>query len=94
MQNSQFPLTEQELMNDLLASEKQVTSAYNTGITETSCPNLRQHLTKCLVNAQEIQYDIFNAMQERGWYKTKPAASQDVQSAKTKYNQIKTDMQQ
>jgi spore coat protein F len=86
-------LREQEIMNDLLTSEKQITSAYNTGITETSCPNLRQHLTKCLTGAQEIQFQIFNAMQQRGWYQTKPASSQDVQSTKTKYNQIKSELQ-
>ena len=86
-------LNEQEIMSDLLTSEKQITSAYNTGITETSCPNLRQHLTKCLTGTQEIQFQIFNAMQQRGWYQTKPAPSQDVQSTKTKYNQVKSELQ-
>lgn len=93
MQTNHPQFTEQELMNDLLTSEKQITSAYNTGITEASCNNLRQHLTKCLTDTQEIQYQIFDAMQKRGWYETKPAASQDVQSAKTKYNQIKSELQ-
>ncbi|ABR47126.1 Coat F domain protein [Alkaliphilus metalliredigens QYMF] len=89
----QKSFTEKELMNDLLASEKQVTSAYNTGITESSCSNLRQHLTKCLTDSQEIQYQIFNSMSQRGWYPTKEAQSQDVQSAKTKYNQMKNELQ-
>ncbi|SDJ95130.1 spore coat protein [Natronincola ferrireducens] len=91
--NHQASFTEKELMNDLLASEKQVTSAYNVGITETSCPNLRQHLTSCLNDSQHIQYNIFNAMQQRGWYQTKQAPAQDVQNAKTKYNQMKNDLQ-
>lgn len=93
MQMNHPTFTEKELMNDLLTSEKQVTSAYNVGITEASCPNLRQHLTKCLTDTQEIQYQIFNAMKQRGWYQTKPAQSQDVQSAKTKYNQMKSELQ-
>ncbi|QUH24859.1 spore coat protein [Serpentinicella alkaliphila] len=84
--------SEKELMNDLIASEKQVTSAYNTGITETSCPNLRQELTKCLTETQEIQYQLFDAMKQRGWYQTKQAQQQDVQSAKTKYQQMKTEL--
>lgn len=84
--------TEKELMNDLIASEKQVTSAYNTGITEASCSNLRQELTKCLTETQEIQYELFNAMKQRGWYQTKQAQQQDVQSAKTKYQQLKTEL--
>jgi len=93
MQMNHPSFTEKELMNDLLASEKQLTSAYNTGITEASCSNLRQHLTKCLNDTQQIQYQLFSAMKQRGWYQTKPAASQDVQSAKTKYNQMKSELQ-
>ena len=90
--NHQSSFTEKELMNDLIASEKQVTSAYSVGITEASCPNLRQHLTKCLNESQAIQYQLFNAMQQRGWYQTKQAQTQDVQNAKTKYNQMKGDL--
>lgn len=93
MQMNHPTFSEKDLMNDLLTSEKQVISAYNTGITEASCPNLRQHLTKCLTDTQEIQYQIFNAMKQRGWYETKPAPSQDVQNAKTKYNQMKSELQ-
>lgn len=91
--NHQASFTEKELMNDLIASEKQVTSAYNVGITEASCQNLRQHLTKCLNESQDIQYQLFNAMQQRGWYQTKQAQTQEVQSAKTKYNQMKNELQ-
>ncbi len=93
MQFNQPGFTEKELLDDLLSSEKQITSAYNTGITETSCKNLRQHLTKCLTDSQEIQYQIFDAMKQRGWYQTKPASSQDVLNAKTKYNQMMTEFQ-
>ncbi len=86
-------LSEQEIMNDLLTSEKQVISAYNTGITEVSCQDLRQHLTNSLTGTQEIQFQIFNSMQQRGWYQTKPASNQEVQNVKTKYNQVKSEMQ-
>ncbi len=89
----QRSLSEKELMNDLLTSEKQVTSAYNTGITEASCNNLRQHLTNCLNDTQNIQYQIFDAMRQRGWYQIKPAQSQDVQSAKTKFTQEQSQLQ-
>jgi len=85
--NQQNGLSEKELMQDLLASEKQVCSAYNVGITESSCNNLRQHLTNCLNDTQEIQMEIFQAMNKRGWYQTKKAQPQDVQTAKTKYAQ-------
>jgi len=91
--NNHPTLSEQELMNDLLTSEKQISSAYNVGITEASCANLRQHLTSCLNDTQNIQYQIFDAMKQRGWYQIKKAQPQDVQSAKTKFNQESNQLQ-
>lgn len=91
--NNHPNLSEKELMNDLLTSCKQVTSAYNVGITEASCQNLRQHLTNCLNDTQNTQYQIFEAMKQRGWYQIKKAQPQDVQSAKTKYNQEANQLQ-
>lgn len=93
MTTHQRSLSEKELMHDLLASEKQVCSAYNVGITEASCTNLRQHLTKCLNDSQQIEYQLFDAMKQRGWYQIKKAQPQDVQSAKTKYQQLQSDLQ-
>ena len=91
--NNHPNLSEKELMNDLLTSEKQISSAYNVGITEASCANLRQHLTSCLNDTQNIQYQIFDAMKQRGWYQIKKAQPQDVQSAKTKFNQEANQLQ-
>lgn len=81
-------MNEQELMHDLLASEKQVISAYSTGITETSCTNLRNTLVNNFKNAQDIQYKIFDTMRQKGWYPTKDASSSDVQQLKNESNQI------
>jgi spore coat protein F len=91
--NHQRSFSEMELMSDLIASEKQVCSAYNVGITESSCSNLRQELTKCLNDTQQIQEQIFNAMRQRGWYQIKQAPSQEVENAKNKYSQMKNELQ-
>lgn len=85
----QASFTEKELMNDLLMSEKQVSSAYTVGITESSCANLRNVLMRCEENVFTNQQDIFNAMEQRGWYNIKKAPSQDVQNAKDKFNALK-----
>ncbi|AZV58122.1 spore coat protein [Clostridium sp. AWRP] len=81
-------MNEQELMHDLLASEKQVISAYSTGITETSCTNLRNTLVNNFKSAQDIQYKIFDTMRQKGWYPTKDATESDVQQLKNESNQI------
>ncbi|HEX3014914.1 MAG TPA: spore coat protein [Desulfobacteria bacterium] len=89
MQQSQTRMSEQEIINDLITSEKQTTSSYNTFVSETDCPNLRQTLMSIQQDEQRIHEDLFNAMSQRGWYSVPRAQDQAVQSAKSKFNQIK-----
>ncbi|MBB6218638.1 spore coat protein CotF [Anaerosolibacter carboniphilus] len=84
--------TEKELMNDLLMSEKQISSAYTASITESSCPNLRRILASCEQNVFTNQENIFKVMTQRGWCNIKKAPSQDVQAAKDKFNQMKSEL--
>ena len=85
-------LSEQDMMNDLLTMEKAIISAYNTGITEASCQNLRQTLTNNLVENQQLQYTIFDTMKKKGWYQTKDAQDQDVNNAKNKFTSMKNQL--
>lgn len=75
-------LSEKDMMQDLLATEKQTISAYSTGITETSCENLRKTLLNNFRTSEETQYKIFDAMKQKGWYTTKDAPDADVQTVK------------
>ncbi|HHY91682.1 MAG TPA: spore coat protein [Clostridiales bacterium] len=84
--------SEKELMNDLLMSEKQLSSAYTVGITESTCPNLRNVLLKCEQNVLQNQESIFQSMAQRGWYATKQASPQEVQNVKDQYNQLKSEL--
>jgi spore coat protein F len=83
---------EKDLMHDLLATEKQTISAYSTGITETSCQNLRNTLVNNFKNAQDIQYKVFDAMKQKGWYTTKDAADNEVQQLKTESTQMMNEL--
>lgn len=85
-------MSEQDIVNDLLAMEKQIISAYNTGVTEASCQNLRQTLTDALVGTQQMQFSVFDTMRKQGWYQTKDAADQDVNNAKNKFTNIKNQL--
>lgn len=71
---------------------RMISSAYNTGITEASCPNLRQTLTDSLVGIQQMQFTVFDAMRRQGWYQTKDAPDQDVNNAKNKYGNVKNQL--
>ncbi|GIM27766.1 spore coat protein F [Clostridium polyendosporum] len=85
-------MNEKDLMHDLLATEKQAISAYSVGITESSCTNLRDTLVNNFKSAQDIQYKIFDAMKQKGWYTTKDAPDNDVNQLKNQANQMMNEL--
>lgn len=86
--------SEQEIMNDVLSSEKQMITAYGTYLAESTCENLRSELAKIINDKQQIQYQIFDAMQKKGWYNVKNANMNDVQTATQKYQTVQQSMLQ
>ena len=85
-------LSEKELMQDLLMCEKHGTESYSVGVTESSCSNLRQVLTQFEQNIFKSLESVFKTMNEKGWYQTKKADSQEVQQAKDTFNQFKNQL--
>lgn len=81
-------LSEQEVVNDMLTSEKHHTSAINTFITESTCSNLRQNLKDILSEEHSIHENLYNIMSQKGWYPTSDAQAQEVQKAKDKFNSL------
>lgn len=90
--NNNTRLNEQDIMTDLLSMEKQISSAYNVGITEASCHNLRQTLSGALSDTHHLQYQIFDSMRKQGWYQTKDASDQDVNNVKSKYSSVQNQL--
>lgn len=84
--------SEKELIMDLFIFEKQISSAYNAAVSETSCSSLRQHLLKCLQQIREIQTLIIENMMKRGWYQFRPVHLQDLENAKIKYNHLQNEL--
>lgn len=85
-------MKEKDLMHDLLATEKQAISAYSTGITESSCQNLRNTLVDNFNKAQDVQYKVFDAMKQKGWYPTKDAATNEVTELKNQASQMMNEL--
>ena len=88
-QSAQQPLNDQELAFDLLYQEKALLSNIASEVLEASQPGMRQVLNDCYMQIGQDQLAIFNQMQQQGWYPVKPAQSQDVQTAKQKYQQMR-----
>jgi len=94
MQQQTINLTEQEIMNDALSSEKQIISAYGTFLAESTCENLRSEMAKIINDKQQIQFEIFDTMKQKGWYNVKNANLNDVETAAQKYQNMHQNMQQ
>ena len=83
------PLSDQELAFDLLYQEKSLLANIASEVLEASQPGMRQVLNDCYMQIGQDQLEIFNQMQQQGWYPVKPAQAQDVQTAKQKYQQMR-----
>lgn len=85
---AQTTMSEQEIVADLLASEKHCIHAVNTFITESTCANLRQNLKTILSEEHSMHENLYNLMNQKGWYPTSDAEAQEVQKAKDKFQPL------
>ena len=63
-------------------------STINTFITESTCSILRQNLKNILNEEHSIHENLYNMMNQKGWYPTSDAQPQEVQKSKDKYNSL------
>lgn len=84
------PMNDQEMMQDVLSSQKQMTETYNSYANECATPAVRDELLNILQEEHGIQADLFKEMQKRGWYPTPMAEEQKIQSTKQKFLNMHT----
>ena len=81
-------MDDQEILNDVLISQKHITGNYNTAGSECADEKLKCDMLNILRDEHNMQSGVFTAMQQRGWYQTPPAQQQKVDAAKTKFQNI------
>ena len=86
---SRTQLEEKEIFDDVLSSQKMITSTYNTFTNECATPKIRDEFLKILNEEHQIQADVFDEMQKRGWYPIPDAEQQKIQKAKIKFENAK-----
>lgn len=88
--NGQQPtvMGDMEIVNDSIASQKLISSSYDTFANECATPNLRDEFINILKDEHQIQAELFTEMQKRGWYQTQPAEDQKVMQAKQKFQNM------
>ena len=81
-------LQDQEILADMLASQKMATSHFNMMANECMDQNLKQDMLGILNEEQRLQSVVFVEMNKRGWYNPAPAQQQMVDQTRTKFEGI------
>lgn len=80
-------LSEKEILQDSLSSQKFVAANYNTFAGECVSEPLRNAMLNILDEEHCIQAQLFSVMHNNGWYPVEPAQQQKIAEAKMKYSQ-------
>jgi spore coat protein CotF len=83
-------MNDRDFINDILSFEKYLTNGYNVGLNEMQNPKLHQDVNNILNTTHNNQWDAFNLMFQKGWYKMKAADSQEISSTHTQFNNYKS----
>ena len=80
-------LSEKEILQDGLISQKHITESYNTFAGECVNEQLRSTFLNILGDEHRIQADMFCDLQSPGWYQVEDAPVQKIQQARQKFAQ-------
>ena len=84
---------DREIMDDILTSEKHVTSTYNSFCNECVNMSLKSDFLNILQESHNMQSNVFSQMHQKGWYQPAQASQQQVTQAKTKFQGISSQLQ-
>ncbi len=77
-------MQERDIVNDLLAGTKASINTYTTAIMECSNQQLRSTLQTLRNEAEQMQYQLYQMAEQKGYYMPAPPANQnDVNKIKT-----------
>lgn len=81
-------LSDQEIMTDVLSTQKHITGIYNTFSNECVSEALRNDMLTILREEHNMQASVFSEMQKRGWYAPPCAQQAAIDQAKAKFTGI------
>lgn len=71
-------LTDREMLQLCLELEKGRCRSIGNTMLETTHQGLREIYQECLDNASQNQYQLFEVMNNKGWYKTELATAEQI----------------
>lgn len=86
-------MKDNEIITDLLLTEKKMSTNYNLFASECTNVQLRDAFVSLLTQGHKTQTQLFEAGKKKGWYKVEQAQPQMVAQAEQKFtNQAPTAM--
>lgn len=85
-------MTDRDYINDMLATEKNMTNAYSVALNEASHQSLYSDLQQIFTETQQCQRDLFNLMFEKGWYSFDAEKQQNLTQSYQQYSGYSTQM--
>lgn len=79
-------LNDRDRINDILATEKYLTDSFNVFTKETSNNKLYSDIKQILNDTHNCTRDIFNIMNQKGFYNLEAAQQQKIQQAWNKFS--------
>ena len=76
---------DREILEDLLSSQKQITAEYNAAANECASSALQGEFMTLLGEEHQIQMELFQEMQKRGWYPVQQAPQQKIAEVKEQF---------
>ena len=83
---------DQRMVGDLLATEKQLAGHYGQYVIEGSTQQFRDVLQQNMRDTLCDQFNVYQQMEQRGWYPLKPAPEPEIQTAKQKFMAMKNQL--
>jgi spore coat protein CotF len=74
-------MNDRDFLNDMLTTEKYMTSAYSIFLHEASHQQLYQDMMNIFTETQNCQRELYNLMFKKGWYKLEAADPQKLQQS-------------
>ncbi len=80
-------MQDKEILTDMLTAQKHIATNYSLFADECANPQLRTDMMTLLKEEHEIQAQVFEEMQSRGWYQVSAAEQSCIDQAKQKFSQ-------
>lgn len=76
---------DKEMMTDALSAQKWITDHYNIWANECATQQIKSEFINLLNEEHQIQTELFNEMNKRGWYPLQAAEQPKIDQVKQKY---------